>query len=183
MRIYANTTDTILAQLSSEQRLVLLGLRRSPGDITLGDIRTVCRLLPPEARVKRQPRPHWNAMTDAKPLTAPLAEHEDMGRWKSLPVWAQQELEKWRRDEAHQRGLADATRAELERTRAVLGKVTKAALAALAEETGIEGQTDEFHTAQCDEEEEAALTNLQRLDDALSAAVREAQAMVKEKSE
>jgi hypothetical protein len=41
---------------------------------------------------------------------AELAEHEEMGRWKRLPLWAQQELEQWRRDECHQRGRADAMR-------------------------------------------------------------------------
>lgn len=39
--------------------------------------------------------------------TAPLAEHEEMDRWKRLPVWAQQELEHWRRTEAFQRGRAE----------------------------------------------------------------------------
>jgi hypothetical protein len=39
--------------------------------------------------------------------TAPLATHEEMDRWKKLPVWAQQELERWRVDEAFQRGRAD----------------------------------------------------------------------------
>ena len=50
-------------------------------------------------------------------ITAPLAEHEDMGRWKRLPVWAQQELEQWRRDEAHQRGRAEALDTELAETK------------------------------------------------------------------
>jgi len=40
--------------------------------------------------------------------SAPLAEHEEMDRWKRLPVWAQQELQKWRVDEAFQRGRAEA---------------------------------------------------------------------------
>lgn len=36
-----------------------------------------------------------------------LAEHEEMDRWKRLPKWAQQELERWREDEAHQRARAE----------------------------------------------------------------------------
>ena len=47
-------------------------------------------------------------------VTAPLAEHEEMDRWKRLPVWAQQELEKWRVDEAHQRGRAEVAETRLD---------------------------------------------------------------------
>ena len=43
--------------------------------------------------------------------TAPLAEHEEMDRWKHLPLWAQQELEHWRVNEAFQRGRAEALEA------------------------------------------------------------------------
>jgi hypothetical protein len=39
-----------------------------------------------------------------------LAEHEEMDRWKTLPKWAQQELQRWRVDEAHQRGRAETFR-------------------------------------------------------------------------
>lgn len=45
--------------------------------------------------------------------TAPLAEHEEMDRWKRLPVWAQQELERWRVDEAFQRGRAETMHSAL----------------------------------------------------------------------
>lgn len=40
-----------------------------------------------------------------------LAEHEEMWRWKRLPLWAQQELEQWRLDEACQRQLVADVRA------------------------------------------------------------------------
>ena len=40
--------------------------------------------------------------------TVQLAEHEEMDRWKRLPMWAQQELEHWRRNEAFQRGRAES---------------------------------------------------------------------------
>ena len=52
--------------------------------------------------------------------TAPLAEHEEMDRWKTLPVWAQQELQKWRVDEAFQRGRADDSEARLLRLESAL---------------------------------------------------------------
>jgi len=47
-------------------------------------------------------------------VMAPLAEHEEMDRWKRLPLWAQQELEQWRLDEANQRGRAEAALRALE---------------------------------------------------------------------
>jgi hypothetical protein len=57
-------------------------------------------------------------MSDVK-----LAEHEEMHRWKRLPTWAQQELEQWRRDEAHQRARAESAQARIERLRAALRAV------------------------------------------------------------
>jgi hypothetical protein len=53
--------------------------------------------------------------------TAPLAEHEEMDRWKTLPVWAQQELQRWRVDEAFQRGRAEEAEADAHRMRVQLG--------------------------------------------------------------
>lgn len=48
---------------------------------------------------------------DTNTHTAPLAVHEEMDRWERLPVWAQQELQKWRQDEAFQRGRAEGAEA------------------------------------------------------------------------
>lgn len=53
-------------------------------------------------------------------VSAPLAVHEHMDRWRRLPVWAQQELEQWRMDEAHQRGRAQVAEAAARRYREAL---------------------------------------------------------------
>jgi hypothetical protein len=58
--------------------------------------------------------------TTVEPVSAPLAESEDIERWKRLPIWAQQELEAGRVDEAFQRGRADRAEAEVDRLKAIL---------------------------------------------------------------
>jgi hypothetical protein len=76
--------------------------------------------------------------------SAPLAEHEEMDRWKRLPVWAQQELESWRGHEAHQRGLAEDAARRVERMKGLLTDAC-AQLDALFDETLIRRIDEELH--------------------------------------